>query len=542
MKKSLRKAIQAHTEREVPCTENGLYHEVIHGKSHRVLRSLPDHCIDAYVTDPPAGIEFMQTSWDSFGGRNETASGQRDTAQWNVKGKDSKHANIPKMRLTTSQGSFHKGAREAFIKAMHKVFKEVLRVLKPGAYALVWAIPRTSHWTTTALEDAGFEIRDILTHVNVQGMPKGQDLGRMIDRKLGNERKVIGVKESHKALVTKEGKVHDIGKSRNQKAATKAWVTQPLKTAPASSLAAKWDGWSTTLKPCGEHWILARAPISEGTTVANVLAHGTGALNIDACRVRFQSAEDQKQASPRPSRLPKQGYNSEKYARWGHKSEEAREKYDERALEPSRGRWPPNFMLSHHPACKAAGTKKVKVGTAYEPKKGSDMPRAVYGKSKTMGRTVTHGDGSGTESVPAWKCHEDCPVRHLEAQGLGTSRSFPQFTFDPVYDVPFGFHSKPSRSEKNHQGQVENHHPTVKSLGLCCWLVSLLVRPGGTVLDTFCGSGTMGCSSLLKGVHFLGIEQDESFVKLSRRRLKLTAKELQGERTPLKMQALFKED
>ena len=136
------------------------------------LCGLPDGCADAVVTDPPAGINFMGRAWDRFSGR------------------------------------------AAFVTFMTDVMAECLRVLKPGGHAFVWALPKTAHWTTWAVEDAGFEIRDVVVHLFGQGMPKSLAL----------------------------------------------------------------------LKPAAEHWILARKLLTS-TVAANVLAHGTGSLNIDACRV-----------------------------------------------------------------------------------------------------------------------------------------------------------------------------------------------------------------------------------------------------------------
>lgn len=117
---------------------------LLHGDSLKILPELEDACVDSIVTDPPAGISFMGKDWDS-----------------------------------------DKGGRDEWIKAMAKIFGEVLHVLKPGGHALVWALPRTSHWTATALEDAGFEIRDVVTHLFGSGFPKSLDIGKAIDKRGG---------------------------------------------------------------------------------------------------------------------------------------------------------------------------------------------------------------------------------------------------------------------------------------------------------------------------------------------------------------------
>lgn len=154
-----------------------------------VLRFMPDNSVDSIVTDPPAGIAFMGKDWD----------------------KD-------------------KGGRDAWIAWMQEIAEQCLRVVKPGGHALVWALPRTSHWTGTAWENAGWQPRDKITHLFGSGMPK-----------------------SH-------------------------------------NLKGEWEGWGTALKPASEDWWLLRKPL-EGTVASSVLQYGTGALHIDACRVAYEDGE-----------------------------------------------------------------------------------------------------------------------------------------------------------------------------------------------------------------------------------------------------------
>jgi site-specific DNA-methyltransferase (adenine-specific) len=136
-----------------------------------LLRALPDASVDAVVTDPPAGIGFMGKEWDSFPVRDrgkEASKGARSDGG--------------------SELGFARGfdgvdrspkARDLFIDFIRSVMVECLRVLKPGGHALVWAIPRTSHWTATAIEDAGFEIRDRCSHIFGSGFPKSRDPWRI---------------------------------------------------------------------------------------------------------------------------------------------------------------------------------------------------------------------------------------------------------------------------------------------------------------------------------------------------------------------------
>ncbi len=211
---------------------------IFHDDCLKALRTMPDAAFDSLVTDPPAGIAFMGKEWD----------------------KD-------------------KGGRDGWVAWMTEVMTECLRVLKPGVHGLVWALPRTSHWTMTALENAGFEVRDVVTHLFGTGFPKSLDVSKAIDKAAGAERPVIGRKTGRAATPTRDirggGLIDDRPNTLDCSAIT----------APATPDAQQWQGFGTALKPACEFWILVRKPCSEKTVAANVLKHGTGGLNIDGCRI-----------------------------------------------------------------------------------------------------------------------------------------------------------------------------------------------------------------------------------------------------------------
>lgn len=213
------------------------------GDCLEVLRSLPAESVDSVVTDPPAGISFMGKDWDSA-----------------------------------------KGGRAQWVSWMTDVMRECLRVLKPGGHALVWAIPRTSHWTGAALEDAGFEIRDVVTHLFGSGFPKSLDVSKAIDKAAGAEREVTGrTKTPYKLAAAggNTGAMSDLGKQ----SVDEDGYRYTEHTAPATPDALKWQGFGTALKPAVEFWWLCRKPLSEKTVAQNVLKWGTGGLNIDGCRI-----------------------------------------------------------------------------------------------------------------------------------------------------------------------------------------------------------------------------------------------------------------
>jgi site-specific DNA-methyltransferase (adenine-specific) len=166
-----------------------------------------------------------------------------------------------------------KGGKADWIQWMQSVADQCLRVIKPGGHALVWAIPRTSHWTGTAWEDAGWQPRDKIYHVFGSGFPKSLDVSKAIDKAAGAEREVVGSKITARAL---GGSNWKDGNAGGQEVVNV--------TAPATEAAKQWEGWGTALKPAVEEWWLFRKPLI-GTVAANVLEHGTGGLNIDGCRV-----------------------------------------------------------------------------------------------------------------------------------------------------------------------------------------------------------------------------------------------------------------
>ena len=188
---------------------------ILHGDCKDVMEDLPACEYDSMITDPPAGIAFMNKEWD----------------------KD-------------------KGGRDGWIKWMSGVMREAHRVLKPGAHGFVWALPRTSHWTATALEDAGFEIRDIVMHVFGSGFPKSLNISKAIDKAAGAEREVVGklpagsgpLKNGH---VASTGGGMSIGSERSPEINI---------TIPATPEAKQWDGWGTALKPAAEKYIYIRKP------------------------------------------------------------------------------------------------------------------------------------------------------------------------------------------------------------------------------------------------------------------------------------------
>ncbi len=456
------------------------------------LRAMPDSSVDSVITDPPAGIGFVGKEWDAF------------------------------------------RARDNFIAFIRSVMQECFRVLKPGGHALVWALPRTSHWTATAIEDAGFDVRDIIAHFFGTGFPKSHSVDKAIDREAGAEREVIGYDASRARpnRLYEGGAIGNIGGTGKVSDRTDNGATI---TAPATEAARRWQGWGTALAPASEHWILARKPL-EGTVAGNVLKHGTGAINVDGCRVGSPSETH--------SRSPEASASQDIYGEYGPQETHQTEGQ-------KLGRWPKNAILSHAPECVCIGTRKIKAiaGTAMGRMAGKQS--AVYGGytkgTDRAGEPCGYGDENGEESVELWACVPGCPVRLMDDQSGqsatkriekpsdcggntwggtiqvnrgarghtdtgGASRFFAMFH-------PFLYAAKPSKREKAAGGAVENKHPTVKGLALMRYLCRLITPPGGLVLDPFMGSGTTGIACVKEGFRFIGIEREPDYIRIAHARI-----------------------
>lgn len=416
-----------------------------------VLRGMPDASVDSIVTDPPYGLSFMGKKWDY---------------------------DVPST----------------------EIWEECLRVLKPGGYLLAFAGTRTQHRMAVRIEDAGFEIRDMIAWVYGSGFPKSHDVSKGIDKAAGAERAIISEGNPVKRMIP--GADQD---------ATGSWIKDngrtftPTETAPATDAARQWEGWGTALKPALEPITVARKPLI-GTVAQNVLAHGTGAINIDGCRVATSDSLGGGMVSmgrPKAS----EGWDRP----WMHDPEVTGRKKVESAAKVAAaellGRWPANLIHD--------GSDEV---VALFPDTGKSTGGRIGKKAdSTVGIVPV---GSYSKGDPGFGDSGSAARFFYCAKASKTDRDVGMEAFEQRKYVQFqtanGTSGKASSLSEGRETAYRNHHPTVKPTALMRYLCRLVTQPGGIVLDPFMGSGSTGRGAVLEGFSFVGIEREADFVEIAR--------------------------
>lgn len=379
------------------------------------MREMDEGSVDAIVTDPPYGLRFMGRKWDY---------------------------DVPSL----------------------DVWKEALRVAKPGAHLLSFGGSRTYHRMACAIEDAGWEIRDCIMWVYGSGFPKSMDVSKAIDAHLkhgkSGSRFIRDIQESRPG----EGRV---GASLpvNGILAEKKNEGHIVNNNPSTPEAARWNGYGTCLKPAFEPIIMARKPL-DGTVADNVLKHGVGGINIDGCRVPVNPDDDVFAKNPHTRSKGTDSYATNCYGKY---------KAMERDYDPSVGRFPANLIHD-----------------------GSDEVLACF-PANVKGGTWQHTD----------------KARHFNNNGEKTNCICTGKDMSVGSAARFFYCAKASRSERGER----NTHPTVKPLALMKYLVTLVAPPGSVVMDPFMGSGTTGVACAETGHGFIGIEREPVYYKIAGERM-----------------------
>ena len=419
------------------------YPLVLHGDCVEQMRLLPEASVHAVVTDPPYGLEFMGKEWDAPWKQSGTVLDDPASVGGFQDGSGGDPFSRARVRF---------GVGEGFQQWCHTWLVECFRVLKPGGHALIFGGTRTFHRMAVAVEDAGFEIRDSIAWLYGSGFPKSLNVSKAIDKAAGAEREVVGRAKSWNRPDSAAGDAARMNISPGEYDLT----------APATNAAKRWDGWGTALKPAFEPVVVARKPLI-GTVAANVLEHGTGALNVDGCRIGTN--EDTR----RNARGGDNGLG-------GTGTFQIRERRAEDMPETA-GRWPANVVLDEHTAAIVDEQSGASHGTA----------RTGHPGGSTFGGGPMGADVEGT-----WY-----------GDTGGASRFF------YVAKAP---------SEERPRGNG-TAHPTVKPLDLMRWLVRLVTPPGGIVLEPFAGSGTTVEACIKEDVRCIAIEREADYLPLIEERI-----------------------
>jgi len=483
-----------------------------------VLRGLPPSSTDAIVTDPPYGLAFMGKRWDY---------------------------DVPAVA----------------------VWEECLRVLKPGGHLLAFAGTRTQHRMAVNIEDAGFEIRDMIAWVYGSGFPKSLDVSKAIDKRGGAQVAWFGpwfrkwredngvtqkqvaalfpsktggltgcvanwelglnmptpeqfnlirdtfslpfasIEEAEREVVGQDTKARSTsGKSALPTIGGNTVYETWAITAPSTDAAKQWEGWGTALKPALEPITVARKPLV-GTVAENVLAHGTGAINVDGCRVGMTD-EDRAVVNNRSG--GDQGDNE-----W--QGPPSARPVGARFTAATAGRWPANLI--HDGSDEVVGlfpqTTSGRLGVGH----GSGNAFGV-GNNNKKPRAIgsEYGNDSGSAARFFYCAKASKADRDEGCEGLEERKAGSLNMRTDAHSERNGMNTEPRR----------NGHPTVKPTALMRYLCRLVTPPGGVVLDPFMGSGSTGKAAVLEGFRFIGIEREAEYVEIARTRIHAAGKPRQG--------------
>ena len=435
------------------------------GDCLKTMHEMEDNSVDSVVSDPPYGISFMGKKWDY---------------------------DVPKV----------------------EVWEEAMRVLKPGGHILVACGTRTQHRMAVNIEDAGFEIRDIVAWVYGSGFPKSHNIGVAVDKLQGNEREDLPP--------------HKFPDGSTQRKTARAGIYSKQKGQAVNTKGtSKHEGWGTALKPAMELWTLARKPLSEKTIAENVLKWGTGGINIDGSRVGI----DENDKNNRKPSVP------------DGNSDDSRNCYGKgltgRPIPNlnQQGRFPANLIhdgsdevVGLFPDSKTQGHwSKTKTkgfgsfgngsstykGVGEKDKAGGNASRFFYCAKASKSERNVGLDGFEEKEKP-----DNYIMPKLTCSECGSKR------VDSSNKLVCGCNGKTHYEQQNSKdspnnlaGGNKNHHPTVKPIKLMQYLTRLITPKDGTVLDPYMGSGTTGIACKKENFNFIGIELDKDYFKIAKARI-----------------------
>ena len=452
--------------------------KILQGDCLDQLKNIPSDSIDSIVTDPPYELGFMGKSWDNTGIANNK-----------------------------------------------EMWAECLRVLKPGGHLLAFSGTRTYHRMASAIEDAGFEIRDMIEWVYGSGFPKSLNIGKAVD-KMGNK-----IKELHnftkwfdelcieKGLTNKQideflgldsggstashyrgwntqqpryprenhykklkewlefsdlwdEKIAEVERELVgvQEKAMSGWNTDGTTKFIDRDITkgnSEWEGWGTALKPAHEPICMARKPLAEKTVAENVLKYGTGGLNIDESRVEANDGENRSRDNSK--------------CKGGDSFFDGKKRVNQ-VIPEGLGRFPANLLHDN-----------------------SEEVRECFPESTSGARKKgDHKEYDASSYKFGGLYSEDAP-----AESGNASRFFKSIIYQ----------AKSSKSERTNGGAITNSHPTIKPIALMEYLIKIITPKGGVVLDPFAGSGSTLVAAKQNGFNYIGIEKELEYINIINARL-----------------------
>jgi site-specific DNA-methyltransferase (adenine-specific) len=443
------------------------------------LRSLPSNSVDSIVTDPPYGLgkepdpRVVLSAW--LNGEEYKPGGS----------------------------GFMGRSWDAFVPSPG-VWMECLRVLKPGGYLLAFAGTRTYDWIVMGVRLAGFEIRDMVGWIYGSGFPKSLDVSKAIDGMMGAEREVVGSREVAVDQWTAAGR-----------AALEAGAGPTYSvniTAPATEAARQWSGFGTALKPAIEPVVCARKPL-DGTVAENVLKWGTGAINVDGCRVQTGEAIPSHHGTV--NALLGGSRNEYVPGSAGTQFQTA-------------GRWPANII---HDGSEEVLAVFPETGPASAGVRDPNGTMGYHGGAAGLPGVVSgHSDAGGSASRFFYAAKASRTERE---HGLS---DLPRGIVDPTRELDSaGRYNPRTGAGRSGEGRA-NIHPTVKPVDLMRYLTRLVTPPGGLVVDPYAGSGTTGVAAIHEGFRFMGAEQDTAHALIAVTRIEQAVADEQEARTLATMQ------
>ena len=488
---------------------------ILQGDCIEEMKKLESNSIDAIVTDPPYGLEFMGKEWDKFG--VTPARAKRLLGDDNVGTKDKffdhrdgagKRGRYTEMTLKETN-TFQEFIRQFAV--------ECLRILKPGGFLLSFGGTRTYHRMTCGIEDAGFEIRDTIMWLYGSGFPKSTSTSLLFDKrecmkqlkeKLGrkptrdefnksweNFRKVVGKIKRGDIQKAKEKGVGYLSDPANRNNKNQFGYGTEIIALPFTKEAKEWEGWGTALKPAVELIVVARKPLSEKNVALNVLKWGTGGINIDACRIGTNELTPRKNRKRNEINIYGMGKG-----------------IPQCDLQPNnQGRFPANIILDKE------------AGRLLDEQNGNSKSGSYKGEcfkqggiwNKSIGKPAgrEYGDKGGasrffycakaSKSERNLGCEEFEPKAKCEIDKMGGEKC-----------------SMKTGSGNERNVAYKNNHPTVKPIKLMEYLVKLVSREGAIVLDPFLGSGTTAIACQKLNRKWIGIEKEEEYIKICEARIK----------------------